>query len=210
MTPLPTRLLDLSGLPERRELLNRSTQWRSMFQERACRLIEMRPESRGQYVALSYCWGSNVPFTTTSANLQEHKQENGITFDQLPETLQDAVLMVRFLGLRYLWVDCLCIVQDDIADWEHEAAQMADVYSNAFLTLAAMRANHCDEGFLGPRTPREQTLPVSFSDPEGTFMLDLRYHDYTVSPGALSGAVELAPLKLQRVGRGASYGGFRC
>lgn len=200
MTPLPTRLLDLSSLPERQDLMGRSAQWRSMFEARACRLVETTSGGRGQYVALSYCWGSNVPFTTTSANLQEHRRENGITFAQLPETLQDAVLMVRYLGLSYLWVDCLCIIQDDLVDWENEAAQMADVYSNAFLTLAAMRASHCDEGFLGLRTPREPTLPVEFSDPEGTFTLDLRYHDYTVSPGALSGAVELAPLKLQRVG----------
>lgn len=206
MTPLPTRLLDLNGLPERGDMIDRSAYWHAMFQDGSCKLAETASGNTGQYVALSYCWGKHVPFTTTSTNLQAHKEENGILFVRLPKTLQDAVLLVRYLGFRYLWVDCLCIVQDDLADWEYEAARMADVYSNAFLVIAAMRASHCGEGFLEPRTPREKMLPIVFSDQEGAFTVDLRYHDYTMSPGSLSGAVELAPLKLQRVGARLCFG----
>lgn len=78
--------------------------------------------------------------------------------------------MVRYLGLTCLWVDCLCVVRDNLADWEDEATQMTNVYSNAFPTVAAVRASHCDEWFLELRKP---TLPVEFSDPERTFALNL-------------------------------------
>ncbi|KAJ4982698.1 heterokaryon incompatibility protein [Stagonosporopsis vannaccii] len=195
---LPTRLLDLSKLPRRQDMINQSQQWHAMFQKGSCRLVETMPGSTGQYVALSYCWGSHVPCKTVSANLELHKENGGIKFTQLPQTLQDAVFLVRYLGLNYLWADCLCIIQDDTADWEYEAAHMADVYTNAFLTLAAMRASHCREGFLGPRTPRTKTVPVVFSDHEGEFTLHLNYSDRTESPGSLAAAVEQNPLKLQR------------
>lgn len=60
---------------------------------------------------------------------------------QLPTLFKDAILFfARKLGIRYLWIDALCILQDDSKDWERESAVMAEVYSNPYLTIAATRA----------------------------------------------------------------------
>jgi len=65
-----------------------------------------------KYVAISHCWGTGQHFTTTRENLQERKA--GIKYDDLPQTFQDAVIVTKELGLRYLWIDSLCIIQDDM------------------------------------------------------------------------------------------------
>jgi hypothetical protein len=194
---MPTRLLDLGCLPERQDVIHTGNDWRELFNCRSCKLVEPSAESLGQYVALSYCWGKGLPYTTTTKNLQAHMQERGIGFAQLPRTLQDAAFLVRYLGLRYLWADCLCIVQDDKADWEHEAARMADVYSNAYLTIAAMRASHCDEGFLQPREAKDRA-PITFIDSEGSFTLYFEYNDDTMSPGAPASVADGFPLRYER------------
>jgi len=64
------------------------------------------------YVCLSHCWGSSLPLKTTKANLAEFQKS--IDFDLLPKTFQDAVSFVQRLGIGYLWIDALCIVQDDL------------------------------------------------------------------------------------------------
>lgn len=60
-----------------------------------------------------------------------------ITWTSLPKTFQDAIHFVRQINLRYLWIDSLCIVQDDQLDWELESHKMATIYRNAYLTIAA-------------------------------------------------------------------------
>ncbi|KAK3950628.1 heterokaryon incompatibility protein-domain-containing protein [Pseudoneurospora amorphoporcata] len=99
------------------------------------------------YIALSYCWGVSKTVTTVSSNYQIHTKQ-GFLVSSLPQTLQDAITVTRRLGQRYLWIDALCIIQDDLADWEVESAQMATVYRNAYLTIAAGTAASSDEGFL--------------------------------------------------------------
>lgn len=81
---------------------------------------------------------------TTTKNLQEHLQE----IENLPQTFLDAVLLTGGLGLRYLWVDSLCILQDSREDWAHEAPLMASVYGNAYVTIAADAAKNTNAGFL--------------------------------------------------------------
>jgi hypothetical protein len=88
-----------------------------------------------QYVALSYCWGTTQHFTTTSANLARMKER--ICWNELPQTIKDAITTTRALGIQYLWVDALCIIQDSQEDWEAESKKMADVYGGAFLTISA-------------------------------------------------------------------------
>lgn len=194
---LPTRLLDLGGLPGRQEIIENGRDWRKLFERRSCRLMETTPQSAGEYVALSYCWGKSVPCTTIKNNIQKHMEEQGISFANLPGTLQDAVFLVRYLGLRYLWADCLCIVQDDATDWQKEASRMSEVYSNASLTLAAMRASQCAEGFLQPRASSNH-VPVQFSDSEGVFILHFKYSDDTMSPGAPASTIDGFPLRYDR------------
>jgi hypothetical protein len=64
---------------------------------------------------------------------------------ELPLTFQDAVNITRALSQHLLWIDSLCIIQDDQADWERESARMASVYQNAFLTIAAT-SSHDSKG----------------------------------------------------------------
>lgn len=121
----------------------------------------------GQYLALSYCWGNNAnpssnmeltrivsgPRTAhvlTSENMSSYKE--AILTSSLPATIRDAFTIVRQLGMRYIWIDALCILQDKIEDWERESAQMGNIYANAYCTIAASSASHSDEGILHPRS----------------------------------------------------------
>jgi hypothetical protein len=87
------------------------------------------------YVALSHCWVNRTVPTTTTANLGAHL--NHIYFDSLPQTFQEVIKVCRWLAIRYLWIDSLCIIQNDSADWEQQAAKMDSIYENAFFTIAA-------------------------------------------------------------------------
>ncbi|KAL9115744.1 MAG: hypothetical protein Q9227_000112 [Pyrenula ochraceoflavens] len=118
------------------------------------RLWEPVPEGTiGKYLSLSYCWGKSKEFTTTRATIEERKR--GITIADIPATYQDIIKLTRSLGIRYLWIDSLCICQDEHSDWERESAKMLSTYSNAYLTVAASRASESAEGFLGPRSDRK-------------------------------------------------------
>ncbi|RSL40480.1 hypothetical protein CEP51_016694 [Fusarium floridanum] len=72
----------------------------------------------------------------------------------MPRTFQDAVRTTRALGIAYLWIDFLCIIQGDEADWEAESAKMEEVFSSAYCTIAASSARSSLDGFLGDRIPR--------------------------------------------------------
>lgn len=196
ITPLPTRLLDLSTLPNRKDLINARGEKQSLLKSASCKLIETSTGSTGRYICLSYCWGKSLAYTTTTSNRAAHMQDGGILFANLPGTLQDALYIARYFGIDMIWIDCVCIVQDDKADWEREAAQMASVYSNAYLTIATTRAANCGEGFLQPRNVNEVSIRVE--DEEGGFNLYFTYDDLTISPGSME-AVTHQPLRVQRV-----------
>ncbi|GJC96273.1 TOL-like protein [Colletotrichum higginsianum] len=112
-----------------------------------CRLREMG-SCVLPYCALSYCWGGDQTFKTTSKTLHGYYKQLP---RELPQTLLDAMLVTRRLGFRHLWVDALCIIQDSDADRAREIGRMARVYSNATVTIAATRATAVRDGFLGPR-----------------------------------------------------------
>ncbi|KAL2196280.1 heterokaryon incompatibility protein-domain-containing protein [Corynascus similis CBS 632.67] len=93
-----------------------------------------------RYVALSHPWlshpwASHAKFELLRCNSSD--MARSIDWNELPVTYRDAITLTRRLGIRYIWIDSLCIVQDDKDDWRREAAKMADVYSNAYLTIAA-------------------------------------------------------------------------
>ncbi|KAH7234651.1 heterokaryon incompatibility protein-domain-containing protein, partial [Fusarium redolens] len=92
----------------------------------------------GRYVALSHCWGRNPVVRTLRANIRDHKEN--IPWPSLSKTFQDAIIFTWRLGFHYLWIDSLCIIQDDPDDWAEQASRMAQVFSNAQLTIAASRA----------------------------------------------------------------------
>ena len=113
------------------------------------------------WATLSHCWGGSSPLTTTSSNIAHHIQS--IPLDSMPPVFRDAVTITRVLGIRHLWIDSLCIIQDSASDWEIEAARMVDVYRNGILNIAASNARTCDDKILGPRDqPSEPiTLPLN-------------------------------------------------
>ncbi|TDZ51540.1 hypothetical protein CTRI78_v007610 [Colletotrichum trifolii] len=116
--------------------------------DETCRLYESEGEC-AEYMALSHCWGKITILTTLKNNIEAHT--NCIKLETLPKTFQEAIKATRSLGIRYLWIDSLCIVQDDADDWAKESAMMASIYRNAYLTLAATAANDGSEGLFKPR-----------------------------------------------------------
>ncbi|KAJ4247465.1 hypothetical protein NW762_013140 [Fusarium torreyae] len=107
----------------------------------------------GKYISLSYCWGQATDSITAKLTLEDRKRQ--ITISELPETHQDAIHLTRELGVRYLWIDSICICQDDYEDWDRESAKMLSVYSNAYMTVGAYRAKDSSEGLFGERPTRE-------------------------------------------------------
>jgi Heterokaryon incompatibility protein (HET) len=107
-------------------------------------------EPRPPYIALSHCWGTptgpggTIPLKTTLNNLESHQK--GILLRELPKTFRDAVDIARHLGQDYLWIDSLAIIQDSTEDWQSESAQMASIYENALLTIAATTSTNCEGG----------------------------------------------------------------
>jgi hypothetical protein len=103
---------------------------------------------KGRYAALSHCWGTSPIPRTTRSTFKEYT--NSIPLDCLTKTFQDAIEVTRLLKIRYLWVDSLCIIQDCPDDWEKEAAKMASVYRNSFITLAATASPDGSGGLIQP------------------------------------------------------------
>lgn len=125
-----------------------------------CRLYE----SAGQhehYVTLSHCWGRLEILTTTKQNLEEHKKH--IDLKSLPQTFQDAISVTLHLGIRYLWIDSLCIVQNDPDDWAQESSKMGYIYHNSYLTIAATAAKDGSEGLFKRRDV--DTLCINIPEP---------------------------------------------
>lgn len=106
---------------------------------------------RGKYACLSYCWGVSKAQTgqTTRENLP--RQLKGIAFQDLASTVVDAIRLCFKLGFRFLWVDRLCIVQDDNKDWLEEASRMCEIYSRSALTISVPICTESSQSFLDER-----------------------------------------------------------
>ncbi|KAB2107212.1 hypothetical protein AG0111_0g3699 [Alternaria gaisen] len=176
--PVPQRAVDSACLSLAKRWLSTCQNGHQRCDEKfdeagPSRLIDLRgdviklvlaPEesTQGSYVALSHCWGGVQPLQTTSETLASFQVE--IPVHRLPPTFSDAIYVARALGFTHIWIDSLCIVQDDKLDWEHQSSIMASIYSNADLVLAGAAGKSANEGFL--RKER--------SSCEGTVSLDIR------------------------------------
>lgn len=107
--------------------------------------------SSGLYVTLSHCWGGKVSLTTTSKDIRIRKQS--LPFSSLPKSFRDAVEVTRRLGIRYLWIDSLCIIQDSKEDWERESAMMESIYRHGYLNISARGAANSTVGLFFDRDP---------------------------------------------------------
>ncbi|OTA01492.1 hypothetical protein A9Z42_0018400 [Trichoderma parareesei] len=122
---------------------------------RRLRLVETSNGTSGKYVALSHCWGrltKEQKFCTYQSNMEALKKD--IPYKSLPKSFQDAVRVTRALRVPYLWIDSICIIQEDEGDWKSEASKMEQVFSSAYCTIAASSATSSLDGFLGERKPR--------------------------------------------------------
>lgn len=145
---LPKRFLDL--MPEG---------WSTSCPD--VRLVSTRSlPTNVRYMTLSHSWGqpSQHPLKTTRQTQPDHSIR--ISFTALPPMFQDTVTVARQLQVRYLWIDSLCIVQDDDGDWQEEAAKMASVYSASYLTIAPCDFSSSQSGFLSSLSAVEQPLVV--------------------------------------------------
>ncbi|KAH8655162.1 hypothetical protein BGZ60DRAFT_385519, partial [Tricladium varicosporioides] len=118
------------------------------------KLIEVPKEGGLEYLSLPHCWGRKQIIRTTHANLAGHKRN--IPWDALSKTFQDSVSTTRPLGYKYIWIDPLCIIQDDKTDWENESAKLAGIYDNSVLTLSANTAENGDGGCFTDRYQLEK------------------------------------------------------
>ncbi|KAI1284240.1 HET-domain-containing protein [Xylaria sp. FL0933] len=113
-------------------------------------LMETAGRPRARYVALSYCWGDKKPNILLSS---KNKQQllGGTALGQLDTTIKEAIHITRQIGFPYLWIDSLCIAQDDEEEKSIEIQRMHEIYRNATLTLIPSRAAGVQESFLSKR-----------------------------------------------------------
>lgn len=100
------------------------------------------------YIALSYCWGKDQALKLVAAN--EEQLEQGLLISDLPVVFRDTIEVARKIGICYLWIDSLCILQDSTADWQAESAVMPQIYKSAYLTIAASSSSSTTESYLSP------------------------------------------------------------
>lgn len=126
-SPLPKRVLDISRTDDLVTLYESNVKG-----------------EKAPYVTLSYCWGDGLPLRTLTNNISQHKK--GIPLEAFPATMRDIIPLARYLGFRYLWIDALCIIQDNPADWQEQATTMTAIYQGCSLNIAVSDAQSCDAG----------------------------------------------------------------
>ncbi|KAK1635689.1 heterokaryon incompatibility protein-domain-containing protein, partial [Colletotrichum phormii] len=143
---VPTRLLDLESSDNDEVRLSTSV------------------PAHEKYATLSHCWGKSQILTLQRANIESFRA--GIQVGTLPKTFRDTISILKRLGLRYLWIDSLCIIQDSVDDWRKESITMAEVYRNGVINIAATAASGGDEGlYFDPDPIHSRHLRISFTQP---------------------------------------------
>lgn len=174
---LPTRVLDLGSNNSR---LTASIRLRiTDFGE------------KGDYFTLSYRWGARPWFTTTRETLTTHCQR--IDLNDMPKIFGDAVMVARRMSVQYLWIDALCILQDDLSDWSQESAQMGEIYQNSLCTLAIHHPSSNTEGFLSSALKEPQIVEVNLR-PAGCSVRDAPFTSFLRLPGIFELDVDDSPL----------------
>ncbi|KAL2144178.1 hypothetical protein VTI28DRAFT_9469 [Corynascus sepedonium] len=140
----PRRLLDLS----------RSNEASEQQSEQIVRLIETADViPAGRYTTVSHRWGSMEQLRLTKHTYPQLAE--GLPLRSLPQLVQDVIFVSLEFGIRYVWIDLLCIYQDEdnMADWQREATLMNRVYSNSFCNISAGDAKGCHESLFASRDP---------------------------------------------------------
>lgn len=118
------------------------------------------------YFTLSHCWGSSQHISLMKHNI--HDLMAPMFLSTLPATYRDALTVVASLGMRYIWIDSLCIIQDDEHDWISESSMMRMIYKTSACNIAALWANNSSAGCFALRDPY-QTDPTIIKLQSGTY-----------------------------------------
>ena len=120
---------------------------------------------RARYIAVSHSWGTVVKPYTTMKNIESLKER--IDLENLPKTFYDSIYIARKLEVQYVWIDSICIIQDNHEDWEREAKIMGLVYEKAYLAISASESSGDHAGFLTPNpdVQMEVKLPYQSRSP---------------------------------------------
>lgn len=160
--------IECEDQPHRKKLVGRPSFLIDVFNY--C-IISGKPECL--YIALSYVWGKIFSCRLMKDNLETLQTAHALreveTAESIPITIRHAIDLTRQLGERYLWVDMLCIVQDERDDLKaQELSKMGDIYQNACLTIIAADGGHADHGLRGIR---EISQPLKRSCTQHVFSL---------------------------------------
>ena len=104
-----------------------------------------------RYITLSHCWGASAGIKLTTARYSDFL--HGLDLNALPRTFRDAITLTRYLGIDYIWIDCMCIIQDSVPDWETESRLMDEIYHGSFLNIGANAYSTSHGGLFQDRDP---------------------------------------------------------
>ncbi|KAJ3466643.1 hypothetical protein MRS44_004207 [Fusarium solani] len=150
-TRLPTRLLDLQA-----------------GEDGHIKLYETHGGETDLYIALSHCWGpKGLPAAAKTSNATKGNHMQGIRIEDLPKSFRDVIAICHELGIRCLWIDSLCIIQQDKDDWEKECSRMRDVYRNSYLTISVVRSRDSSEGCFSTRPSKYLSTKVGSINHQG-------------------------------------------
>ena len=122
------------------------------------RLVSRSDIGNVPYLTLSHCWGSSKHLCLTKKTRDDSAFARFITYSCLPLSFQHAFIIMFSLGLRFIWIDSLCIIQDDPEDWKAQASMMGLVYKNACCNIAATWAADSNAGYFTKRASTIITL----------------------------------------------------
>lgn len=112
--------------------------------------LEEGQNCSGDYLTLSYRWGDPSSITqTTKETISQYK--DGIPLDSLSRIFRDAIEFTRLIGVKYIWIDSLCIIQDDLEEKAREVQRMAQIFEGSLATLSASVATSGDSALLTER-----------------------------------------------------------
>ncbi|KAF2812942.1 HET-domain-containing protein [Mytilinidion resinicola] len=154
-----------------------------------------------KYLTLSHCWGKTQPFITVKETFAA--REAGFDLEDLPKTFRDAITVTRKLGYQYIWIDSICIIQDDSRDWQIESAKMAQIYQNSCLTIAATASPDGSKGCFFDRGPDHaieiRYTPRALSDTDTSQATSAHFESLQLS-GSGGEAIETATFRACFVG----------
>ncbi|WYZ34272.1 hypothetical protein EsH8_I_000548 [Colletotrichum jinshuiense] len=173
---LPSRLLDVGA-------------YEDMYWKLLISANDITQSPTPAYLTLSYRWGADPQYALlSSSNIDQFRR--GVTFSNLPQTFKDFAVIARRFGIRYVWIDCFCIVQDSRDDWEAEAPMMRHIYANSACNIAASASGSPEGGLFRSRDGQDiqagiVSTTLTSELPKKFYIFDKSYWDRQLLQGSL-------------------------